>query len=1058
MTDLFTRQPDVQPRQLLWRGVVQSRALWFANSLFKEQIARLRVLDLWQNGAVVYRFDDGLLLVFPTSQRVVCEVAPALPLVENRGVLLAAPLESDEDAQLFADKESRVGAVVLLRNGAAQKRNLRDATVEDLSQWIDVSAFVFADAQTLGAAPAAAAELVLQSDFDARQKLTQGEVAPEMQRVLAALRGEIEEKTTANSAQNKVKSGFQWPQMPPLRGMAGNVWNVLDGVRSWQKVRDGSAPMPLVIWWVLIAFFNWIVGGNVFTFLLAIFALWILREILPAVQIAQNATPVNPKETSSTRSAPKPTGEKKPWPMTGALSRLIMRSRLAGLVGRRHAKYIAQMMEMFERGDLDNALRHAIPLGKDGDGTSNPFIGRLAPRNLLQLAAGTSASSSSIGFGEELQTRLRQMYRQAFWNLKERERYEEAAFVLAELLYANEEAVAFLELHDRKVLAAQMAEARKLPAGLVVRQWFVADDIERAIAVARRHNAWADAVFRLEQKRDNRADYLRVLWARTLAHSGQYLAATETLWPVEAMRENARVFAQVALESGGAPGAKALARLVELDGANLNEDLKHRVLDLLNDEESDGATSRLAFATTLRQSAKTTQNSAMRAAARLATRSLLRDARNEYSNVDAKMWRGLLELAGDSALRADAPALPAHNSTPTLASRATPLDIVIEANDSGKMAVLDAALLPDGKTLVALGEAGAHLLNREGRVVHRFDQPCHKLVLSDGGDRAIALAPRGRVQTSVDVNYQPQWGDIYRLAHLDIARKSSRHWCEAALQSFADSYDGSVWFAGVERELAMIDALNPKFVALWKGGDTSGEIRNIARSVAQCSLLTYSPSPHSPPPRDVALDATRDVARNGWNRVLGNRTPDNRAVDNRVLEVPQEKCERWTFAVSGEPILRERQVAPSLFAGMVSPLRTVSAAGRVLVNAFCETQGEAERAQNEELFQPRGWLGVDARVALTVPPPHHASDCAQSQVLAAMANENWVVAPLTDERGAVCHVLNTVNLQTHARLDLGGANMVALRLMENHLVVVDDLGRVLALDLERGKLSRDLRV
>ena len=51
----------------------------------------------------------------------------------------------------------------------------------------------------------------------------------------------------------------------------------------------------------------------------------------------------------------------------------------------------------------------------------------------------------------------------------------------------------FLERHGRPRLAAELAEARGLPPGRVVRQWFLARDVARAVDLARRTGTFADA-------------------------------------------------------------------------------------------------------------------------------------------------------------------------------------------------------------------------------------------------------------------------------------------------------------------------------------------------------------------------------------------------------------------------------------------------------------------------------------------------------------------------------------------------------------------------------------
>ena len=46
----------------------------------------------------------------------------------------------------------------------------------------------------------------------------------------------------------------------------------------------------------------------------------------------------------------------------------------------------------------------------------------------------------------------------------------------------------------------------------------------------------------------------------------------------------------------------------------------------------------------------------------------------------------------------------------------------------GAFAVSDAAYLPGGRCVVALGEAGVRLLSRDGRTVAHFDQPATDIV------------------------------------------------------------------------------------------------------------------------------------------------------------------------------------------------------------------------------------------------------------------------------------------------------------------------------------------
>ena len=66
---------------------------------------------------------------------------------------------------------------------------------------------------------------------------------------------------------------------------------------------------------------------------------------------------------------------------------------------------------------------------------------------------------------------------------------ERAAWVYAELIGDAEEAVQVLERGGKLREAAEVAEKKELAPGLIVRLWFQAGEVERALAIARRTHA-----------------------------------------------------------------------------------------------------------------------------------------------------------------------------------------------------------------------------------------------------------------------------------------------------------------------------------------------------------------------------------------------------------------------------------------------------------------------------------------------------------------------------------------------------------------------------------------
>ncbi len=386
------------------------------------------------------------------------------------------------------------------------------------------------------------------------------------------------------------------------------------------------------------------------------------------------------------------------------------------------------------------------------------------------------------------------------------------------MLHAHEEAVSFLERHGRLRLAAEMAEARDLPPGLVVRQWFLAGDRQRGLRIAHRTGAFADAVSRLERSRETeQAAELRRLWARELAEAGDYAAAVDTIWPLPEERPRALEWMDLAIDQGGAPAGRMLARKATLTTDPFDE-VRGASIRLLESWRAEGAPSRLAFADTLRRGERSPEAAAL---ARAAVRAVARDSGRLGARMEPADFRQLAAFAGDGALRADALALPIPSRTLWI-GRGEPLEVEIAARDAGTRPASDAAFLPNGMTAVALGEAGVRLLARGGRVVAELDQPAHRLVVSDHGDRAIALARRG---------------DSWRLARLDFSLRHAEPWCEARLDAFAPDYDGALWFVAGPDGLLAAETAGKRLDGSWGVSRLPGSALAIARSTSRCSLV-----------------------------------------------------------------------------------------------------------------------------------------------------------------------------------------------------------------------------
>ena len=669
--------------------------------------------------------------------------------------------------------------------------------------------------------------------------------------------------------------------------------------------------------------------------------------------------------------------------------RLMHTSRLARVLGRRQAAYLGKMMEMFERGDLNEALKHAIPLNDLSSLNEQPSFGVPTPRTNLSILPWQGLSSRSIGLAADFFVYLNELYRSSFERLVAQKRIEEAAFVLAELLRANEEAVAFLERHGKLRLAAELAEARELPPGLVVRQWFIAGDIKRAVGIARRTQAFADAVLRLEKRDKEQAEKLRLVWAASLAEGGNYAGAVDVIWPIEAHRLTARNWMEKAIEVGGSVAGRMLARKLAIVPEDF-DDIRNKALTFLEDESYEQQETRASFAEALCTGENTRE---ARTLARVTVRSILRDAGQNTSALTAKQFTRLVNFTGDGPLRTDVPPFPVkHNQRVT-----SLLSLAYPTADCGSMPVHDALLLPNGRMLVALGEIGARLLTRDGRTITHFDQPAERLVISDNGARAIALARRG---------------EVWRLSRLDLIEWRCEDWCDAHIDAFAPNYDGGLWFLGAKGDFYVIDAHSKSFEALWRVPDAGHKVLSVARSESSCSFLTAS---------------SEDLSLEQWVYrlpllTLRSRTSSPKLSDNVI-------CMTRCNALSSDGVYVDQSLYGVLDTSQPESM-TVTPLRHLTLRVFEGGVEKFETKVGDESWQP----------------------------LVAEIFGGRVVSAVLEKNVIRVHVIDLQSNDFTVQLFLTSANQVSTRLTESTLTIADNLGRVIVIDLRRNCSIRNFRI
>lgn len=504
------------------------------------------------------------------------------------------------------------------------------------------------------------------------------------------------------------------------------------------------------------------------------------------------------------------------------LAQLALETGLFKHLSRAQARFLMRSMELFERGDLEAALRHALPLGGAGtDRVPPPALGVPNARDSLAISPLQRRASGTMNFGPELEAKLRALYRKAFERLRDANDVDRAAFVLAELLQNSAEAVTFLETHGQLELSARIAEARHLPPGLVVRAWWLAGDRPRAIALAKLHGAFADAVLRLERdpKQKSEALSLRLLWANELAEAGRFGAAIEALGAAPEGAALARRWLRLGLERDSS-NTKLLACALQLEPAAWQE-WQPMLQALWRSGEEGAAANRARFARELVKTPATQADKpVLQIAARASIRALVGDAAQSAERLDKGDWEKLQALANDGILCADV-RLP---SAPKASLPVTPVEIRVEASE-GALVPTDAVWLESGELLVALGEAGAQLRGRDGKVKAHFDVPAHQIVRSFEGNRVLLLAPRD---------------DSTRVSKLDVGTRKAAVWGDLRLERSCHSFNGTIWFVASEGRVRALDVSAPSPASLWDCGDMDGKVIDMALAPGSlCALVSH---------------------------------------------------------------------------------------------------------------------------------------------------------------------------------------------------------------------------
>jgi hypothetical protein len=551
-------------------------------------------------------------------------------------------------------------------------------------------------------------------------------------------------------------------------------------------------------------------GGSLFSLLIS---------LLPARRVSvgnqddtRRQLSNNPQSVASTRPS-----------FSEIWRRYLLLSQLGRFIGRRQARYLQKMVKMFEQGELEQALKHAVPLSdlRDALERQNSALSTPRARDNLRINFQRQPSLSAIGLSNDSETYLRQLYERGFQRLHRLGRHREAGFVLAELLKEYDRAVDYLEQQGEKVMAAELAEGQQLQPAKVIRQWLIAGDTARAIQIARLTRCYTEAISFLQTRDKTLADPLRWEFSQLHANSGDFELAVELAWPLRQQHPEILHWTRQAIDQGGSIGARMLAKYLSLVPSE--DEYLFKAQALLNTVDERSAVLRTEFIDTIAQLPPTPTT---RICARMALRRLICDIDQGYRKHEKNRFNALLNLVDDPVLRHEARTLRLGSRLQTpgnsLSHREPPLEYQIPAGRQSVVSQTAVAILAKEWLLVARGESGVDVIKPDGKKVTTLAIPCHDIVVSDLGNRALLLARRNSLWV------------VYRF---ELESLATQRWLELDIDNYAITHDGMQWLVSKDRQLWLLDLQAEDQRALWSISDLPGTIIAIQRSPKRFALL-----------------------------------------------------------------------------------------------------------------------------------------------------------------------------------------------------------------------------
>ena len=219
-------------------------------------------------------------------------------------------------------------------------------------------------------------------------------------------------------------------------------------------------------------------------------------------------------------------------------------------------------------------------------------------------------------------------------------------------------------------------------------------------------------------------------------------------------------------------------------------------------------------------------------------------------------WWWKIRGRADTALVADLPTGTHSQTVPSPVLRLPRLP-------PGQLEIRDAAGLPNGDVLVALGALGCRLLRRTGSTAAEWNAPTSHIVMADHGGSALLLDRRANGE--VDVR------------RLDLTTRRLQPYGTIELVSFADSFDGAQWSVIDKINAAVFDLTESSPTISWRPLEPGATCHSLLRTPLDTTALVTAHG-DSTTPQVTELRA--------WNTTgAGTDQPSSHHVSPRRLVV-----------------------------------------------------------------------------------------------------------------------------------------------------------------------------